>query len=343
MRMWVNMLLVLLLMAGFANVNVNVKASSPIPEPLEPTFQHLPEFFKVGKTYPIEVVSINRDDLIKTVFAFSGENSEEVENVETVLTDDGKFYKTTGEYTPKQAGIYTLKFTITEGNEHYNTFVDSVTVKIKAYDGDKPDFPEPIASKITTSPNKYEAGKKIKITVTTPNMGTILEEGRFVIKPSGDEQLKDLKTVRKGNQYITTANFTPQRVGEFKIDFSMKMRDKDGIKWEGTANHTMKVNAPKLKKVKAEFIPMRSKLSLQDGGQVALIVKVPKNNVNQDYVIAWSDNVDGLEGPVSTDDRYAYFVGMFKAEKMGAHQVAFKIYREYQWEGEAKIQVVVEK
>ncbi|MDF2678824.1 MAG: hypothetical protein K0R47_14 [Brevibacillus sp.] len=350
MRLWIRMSVVFFsVLVGLAVSFGSANASAPAEPTLELEFKDLPDYFVVGKTYKLEVESLSMDGEVKKAeFAFEGDTNKVVENVETVLTDNGKHFKITGDFTPKKKGNYTLKFTIGVGEENRSYTVDSITAKIRVLnEGDifVPGNPEVVESKMTTSTSKYEVGKKITFTVSTPKKGTMDDDAKFelLFRPNGDEKVTGTKTVQSTFKYTTTGYFIPQQEGEYTIRFRLLMTDEKGKQWEGIAEKGIKVKREELKNVRVGFVPLVHNPSLRAGGQVVLIAKIPKQYAKQGYHVTWSDNVTGLEGPTSSDHSYTYVVGIFKAEKTGEHYVRFKAMLDHQWVGEVSMKILVEE
>ncbi|QRG69139.1 hypothetical protein [Brevibacillus choshinensis] len=348
MRLWIRVSFVFLsLLLGLTASLESAKASSPAEPTLELEYKNLPDYFVVGKTYKLEVESLSiGGEVKKAEFAFDSDSDEVVENVETVLTDNGKHFTTTGDFTPKKKGKHTLTFTMeVEGNGSY--YIDSKTAKIRVLnDGDifVPGDPVAVDIKMTTSTSKFEVGKQIKISVTTPKKGTTYDQVRFeLLSPYKDEKVEGVKTVASRSTYTTTGYLTPQHEGEYRIHFRMTMSDDQGKEWEATASKTVKVKKVEPKKIKVLFVPLAATPRLQYGGEAVVIAKFPTYYAKQGYSYYWSDNVTGLVGPVSQDNQYTYIVGVFKAEKTGEHQVAIKVTREHQWVGEASMQITVDE
>ncbi|MED4781865.1 hypothetical protein [Brevibacillus choshinensis] len=345
MRVWVRMTFVLMaILVGLVAPHGSVKAA-PSPPTLELSFVDLPEYFVVGKTYKLEVESLSMEGEVKKVeFAFAGGTNEEVQNIETVLTNNGKYYKITGDFTPKKKGNYTLKCTVGAGDEESSYTIDSITTKIKVLnEGDIFAPADPVESKMMISTNHFEVGKTVKITVSTPKKGTTYENARFELVPSpdGGEKVQSIRTVSLNNSYATTGYLTPQQEGEYKINFRMRMSDVDGSQWEAIASKTIKVKKVEPKKIKVTFIPLLGNPSLREDGQAVVIAKVPKYYADQGYRVDWSDNVTGFGKPASSDNLYTYIVGLFKANEAGEHKVTFKVSRDQQWIGEATMKIVV--
>lgn len=349
MRLWVRMSFVFLsLLVGLTVSFGSAKATAPAEPSLELEFKNLPDFFVVGKTYKLEVESLSMGGEVKKAeFAFGSDSDEVVENVVTVLTDNGKHFTTTGDFTPKEKGRHALTFTIgvDEGNGRYT--VDSATAKIRVLnEGDifVPGDPAAVESKMTTSTSKYEVGKQIKISVTTPKKGTTYDKVRFeLLSPYKDEKVEGVNTVVSRSNYITTGCLTPKHEGEYRIKFKMAMSDDKGNEWEATASKTWKVKKVEPKKIKVTLVPLLANPRLQDGGNAVIIARFPKYYAEQGYSYDWSDNVTGLVGPVAQDNQFAYIVGVFKAEKAGEHRVTLEVTREHQWVGEASMKITVDE
>ncbi|MED1793093.1 hypothetical protein [Brevibacillus nitrificans] len=316
---------------------------------MEPTFQSLPDHFIVGETYQLEAVSLHLDGELRIAeFTIEGDSSEKVENVDTVLIDNGKRYKTTGEFTPRKKGKYTLSFKIAEEDVGHSYLVDTVTAKMKVInEGDifVPGQPEQVEAKLSTSTSVYEVGKKIKFTVATPKKGSIYEDARFewMYGPDKTTKVEDIQTVKKGSNYITTGYFTPKQEGEYKLHFSLVLNEDDRKLWEGTADKVIKVKRVAPKSVKVGILSLENHPSIQAGGQAVLIAKIPKYDAKQGYRVEWSDNVTPVAGSRSSDNSYTYEVGLFKAETAGVYDVSFKAYRENQWVGMTNMKVIVDE
>lgn len=346
MKLWVRMALAFALLVGMAAPSTDAEASAPSPESLFPEYQHLPDYFVVGETYKLEVrhKHIGWAEVKKAEFAFSEGARESVEHVETEPTEDPAYYQTTGEFTPKKKGKYTLTFTITE-EDGYNRWVDSVRADIRVIDAGLPEPPEEVQSRLTSSASTSEIGKEVKFTISTTKKGTKFDDAQIVVtkSPAGMGEVRKLKTVQRSGTYVTTGYFTPSQEGDYHFHFELPMSDENGKRWEGVLDFSIKVKAPKPKNIRVEMVPLVGKTQLQDGGQAVVIAKIPKSYAKKGYSFAWSDNVKPMSGPRLQDSSYEYVAGVFQAEAAGLHHVSFKAYREYEWVGEAYLQIQVDE
>lgn len=90
-----------------------------------------------------------------------------------------------------------------------------------------------VESKVSYSPSQdLRAGTKIKFTVMTPYKGPIAHKAEFFVFPSSKKPVPVVEKVRtrldrKKNMYITTGYITPQKAGEYIVDFSLRMKDEN--------------------------------------------------------------------------------------------------------------------
>ncbi len=345
MRLWIRVSFVFLsLLLGLTVSLESAKASSPAEPTLELEYKNLPDYFVVGKTYKLEVESLSMGGEVKKAeFAFDSDSDEVVENVETVLTDNGKHFTTTGDFTPKKKGRHTVTFTmeVDEGNGNY--YVNKVTAKLQVLDDGEVYAPVVVESKISTSTDKYEVGKRISVYVTTPKMGTMDNEAimELLFKPDKAEKVKGTKTVQSTHKYTTKGDFVPTQEGEYTIRFRLLMTDDKGKQYEGMAEKKIIVKREELKKVKVGFVSLGNNSSVRAGVEVVLIAKIPKKIAEKGYYVTWSDNVKGLGGIPSSDHSYTYVVGIFKEDQPGDHYVKFQAGMDHQWVGEASMKIKV--
>lgn len=206
-----------------------------------------------------------------------------------------------------------------------------------------------IDSEFVISPSKnLEVGQKIKFTVTTPIKGKVIREGKFIFfsfsSVDDTQKVEQVRTIQKGNQYVTTGYFTPIKAGTYKAYFTNIMQDEQTKElWEGSGVYTFEIKENP--KIIVSLSPNTA--YMKAGEEIYLTVTYPmkKDSESSEHYMSWNNqNVDQFIGTYDEALGGYKYVYHFKPEKKGTYNLEVTVRQETNGqdrEGKAKTKIFV--
>jgi hypothetical protein len=222
----------------------------------------------------------------------------------------------------------------------------SVSIRVK---DNMPGVIPAVDADFAISPSKnLIVGQKIKFTVTTPYKGKITEEGnfRFFSMSSVDDtqKVEQVRTIRRGNYYVTTGYFTPKKSGKYTAYFFNAMQDeKTKEVWEGVG-----VNKFEVKENPTIAVSLSPNTAyMKAGEEIYLTVTFPlkKDSDSSEHFISWNNpNLVQFIGTYDDDLGGYKYVYRFKPEKKETYNLEVNVKQELNGqirEGKAKTKIYV--
>ncbi|QRG68808.1 hypothetical protein [Brevibacillus choshinensis] len=331
---WMGLLMVALLFAY-----VPAQAAEKIEVPVKLTVLSEEGEPKLDDEITIEAVTEKKGDYYEAFF------TNVKESAETKIVDGHYVSRVT--FQAEYIGEKTFDYSISMHGEG-QAWVGHASVTIRVKDN-MPGVIPSVDSGFVISPSKnLIVGQKIKFTVTTPYKGEITKEGNFhfysMNSVDDTQKVEQVRTVRRGNFYVTTGYFTPKIPGTYMPFFFNKMQDeKTKEVWEGIGFYKFEVKENPT--IAVSLSPNTA--YMKAGEEIYLTVTYPlnKDSGSSEHYMSWNNpSVVQFIGTYDDDLRGYKYIYRFKPAKKGTYTLEVSVKQDSSGQirvGKAKTKIYV--
>lgn len=151
------------------------------------------------------------------------------------------------------------------------------------------------------------------------------------------------ETYDAGDNYVSKAVILPTGKGYKPIRYQMDQKTTNGrTKYTGERKMNLLIVDHEMSKADVQIISVDSEVSLDNGGQVILIAKIPIEYAQRGGSGGWDGYlVETFYGPLSSDKKYSYSVAIFKPKLTGTYTIQYIPMLPDNWYGADSIDIKV--